>query len=49
MREGLEEAVKIIDNELEFAKQVNPVMAMGMQHVKNLIKRRLKLEFLKED
>lgn len=49
MKEGLEEAVKIIDRELEFAKQVNPVMAMGMLQIKDLIKRRLKLEFLKED
>lgn len=48
MREGLEEAVKIIDKEVEIAKTINPYMALGMQQIKDLIQRRLKLEFVKE-
>ncbi|NCI20621.1 hypothetical protein [Clostridium botulinum] len=49
MKEGLEEAIKIIDKEMELAKQINPVMALGMDQIKDLIIRRLKLEFVKED
>lgn len=49
MREGLEEAIRIIDKEMEFAKTVNPHMALGMEQIKALIKRRLRLEFVKED
>lgn len=49
MKEGLEEAIKIINKEMELAKQINPVMALGMDQIKDLIIRRLKLEFVKEN
>lgn len=42
MKEGLEEAIKIIDKEVEFAKEVNPVMTLGMNQIKELIIKRLK-------
>ncbi len=37
----LDKAIVIIDQELEFAKQVNPQMAMGMTRIKELIEREL--------
>lgn len=48
MKKGLEEAIKIIDKEVEFANTVNPHMALGMLQIKDLIKRRLRLEYIKE-
>lgn len=37
MKEGLKRAVEIIDDEMDFAKQVNPQMAFGMQHIRKVI------------
>lgn len=36
-RDGLERAIEIIEKELEFAKLVNPQMAIGMSQIKMLI------------
>lgn len=49
MRKGLEESIKIIDKEMKLAKQINPVMALGMDQIKDLIIRRLKLESVNEN
>lgn len=37
MKAGLNKAIEIINEELEFAKQVNLQMALGMDRVKSLI------------
>lgn len=39
---GLKKAISIIEKEVEFAKTVNPQMAMGMNQVKMLIEKELK-------
>ena len=41
MKEGLEKALEIIAKEKEFAKQINPIMAMGMEQIEKLIKKEL--------
>lgn len=48
MRKGLEEAIKIIDEEIEVAKGINPFMALGMEQIKKLIENKLKLEWLQD-
>ena len=37
MKIDIVEINKIIDKEMEFAKEVNPVMALGMSHIKRMI------------
>ena len=34
---GLIKAIEIIDKEQEYAKEVNPVMYLGMEQIKKLI------------
>ena len=38
---GLKKAIKIIEEEMEYAKQVNPQMAIGMSQIKMLIEKEL--------
>lgn len=44
---GLREALRIIEKEMEFAKFVNPQMAMGMCQVKEKIENRIKQQEIK--
>jgi len=44
MLKGLKKAKEIIENEIIFAKTVNPQMAMGMSQVLMLIERKIKTE-----
>ena len=37
MVEGLIKALEIIDKEQEYAKEVNPIMYLGMEQIKKLI------------
>lgn len=39
---GLSVALDIIESEMQFAREVNPVMAMGMSRIKELIEEELK-------
>lgn len=41
MLEGLMKAIYIIDKEQEYAKEVNPIMYLGMEQVKKLIKKEI--------
>lgn len=41
MEKGLKKAIEIIDKEIEFAKKVNPQMALGMSQIKMLLKKEL--------
>ena len=49
MKAGLKKAIEIINKELEFAKQVNPQMALGMDQVKSLINKELEMQEEKEN
>ena len=42
MTDGLGRAIKIINEEIEIAKEINPQMALGMIQVKNVIELELK-------
>ena len=42
MIDGLKEAIRIIEKEIEYAKTVNPQMALGMCQVRDLIENRIK-------
>ena len=44
MKEGLEKAIEIIEEELKFAREVNPSMAAGMIQIKGLILNELEEE-----
>lgn len=44
MIEGLKRAYQIIEKEIEFAKTVNPFMAMGQEQVLMLIKKEIEKE-----
>lgn len=41
MTKGLKLAIEIIEKEMEYAKQVNPQMAMGMSQIKMLIEKEI--------
>lgn len=41
MTEGLKKAIEIIEKEIITAKDINPIMAFGMQHVKLQIQKEL--------
>lgn len=42
MLEGLKKAVEIIENEKRYAREVNPLMALGMSQVQMLIEKEIK-------
>ena len=42
MIKGLKYAVKIIEEEIEFARNVNPIMTLGMIQIKELLEREVK-------
>lgn len=44
MIDGLKRAIEIIDQELPFAKEVNPQMAFGMMHIKRKLDEELTFE-----
>ena len=48
MLEGLMKAIDIIDKEQEYAKEVNPIMYLGMEQVKKLIKKEIQDQIKKE-
>ena len=48
MLEGLMKAIDIIDKEQEYAKEVNPIMYLGMEQVKMLIKKEIQDQIKKE-
>ena len=41
MLEGLMKAIEIIDKEQEYAKEVNPIMYLGMEQIKELINKEI--------
>ena len=41
MLEGLMKAIDIIDKEQEYAKEVNPIMYLGMEQIKKLINKEI--------
>ena len=41
MVEGLIKALEIIDKEQEYAKEVNPIMYLGMEQIKKLINKEI--------
>lgn len=49
MIDGLKEAIRIIEKEIEYAKAVNPQMAMGMCQVKEKIENRIKQQEIKNN
>ena len=48
MLEGLMKAIDIIDKEQEYAKEVNPIMYLGMEQVKKLIKKEIQDQIKQE-
>ena len=38
---GLIKALEIIDKEQEYAKEVNPIMCLGMEQIKELINKEI--------
>lgn len=44
LQSGLKKAKEIVEKEMEFAKKVNPQMAMGMSQVLKLIEKEIKNE-----
>ena len=41
MLKGLMKAIDIIDKEQEYAKEVNPIMYLGMEQIKKLINKEI--------
>lgn len=44
MVEGLKRAIEIIEAEMVYASSVNPIMALGMDQVRQLIKKEIESE-----
>lgn len=49
MEKGLIRATEIIKQEIEYAKTVNPIMALGMSQVLFLINKEISLEKIKKN
>lgn len=47
MIDGLKEAIRIIEKEIEYAKTINPQMTIGMYQVKQTIENRIKQQEIK--
>ena len=48
MIDGLKEAIRIIEKEIEYAKTVNQQMALGMSRVRDIIESRIKQQEIKK-
>lgn len=47
MIDGLKEAIRIIEKEIEYAKTANQQMALGMSQVRDIIENRIKQQEIK--